>query len=1157
MDRGWTPEVESGGSVRRSAGLLAYAFALLATGAAFGLRVALAALLGPPYLLFYPAVMLVALLFGFGPGLLATATSAVLSAWSLLPSRPDPWRMSGRDALGLAVFVAMGVLVSAVAARYRLARRTISGLERERALDEAERLARAREAEAVNRYQLLAANTREVILFVRPRDGRVLEANAAATAAYGYTAEELRGLTVHQLRAPETRDAASEQLGEADRVGLRFETIHRRKDGTTFPVEVSSQGATIGGTRLVLSVIRDISDRRRAETALRESEERLRLFVEHAPAAVAMFDRDMRYLAVSRRYLDDYRLKQRSLVGRSHYDVFPEIPERWREIHRRCLAGAVERCEEDPFPRADGTTDWVRWEIRPWHDARGRIGGIILFSEIVTDRKLAVERLAGERERLAVTLRSIGDAVIATDADARVTLLNPVAERLVGWAAEEAVGRPLEEIFRIVDEDSGAPAQSPVERVLREGIAVGLANHAALVARDRTSRPIADSGAPIRGADGALTGVVLVFRDQTEERRAERALRESEARYRGIFEQAAVAVALVESRTGRFLQANARLCELLGYGREELLARTWQEVTHPDDVGVDRAGVARMQASGEPYRREKRYLRKDGTVVWASLNVSPVRLLGEESGMQVAVLVDLSDRKQAEEALSRSEGRFQALIEKASDIIVVLDAEMRITFWSPSATEQLGFTPEDVLGRKGSELVHPDDREEAREIFRALVSTPGATARFVRRQLHKDGSFRLVEVIGRNLLHDPVVRGIVANLRDVTEQRRLTEQVQQAQKLESIGRLAGGVAHDFNNLLTVILSCADSLREGLGQRDAQRLEDVDQIRAAGERARDLTRQLLAFARKQVIAPVPLDLNAVVEGSEKMLGRLLGEDVALAVRAAPDLWLARCDLGQMEQVLVNLAVNARDAMPRGGTLVLETGNVRVGEDRLPADRDVPPGEYVRLAVEDSGLGMSEEVKSHLFEPFFTTKPTGQGTGLGLATVYGIVTQSGGRIRVESAPGQGTRFEILLPRTLEAGVAPAPRASPAPVAPGGTEAVLVVEDDPQVREVTVRALEAGGYRVVVADHAHQALELPPGDLSRLRLLVTDVVMPGLDGHALAAELRRQHPGLRVLYVSGYTRDVVAQRGVRDSGVGFLAKPFTGAALLEKVRAILDQG
>jgi PAS domain S-box-containing protein len=514
----------------------------------------------------------------------------------------------------------------------------------------------------------------------------------------------------------------------------------------------------------------------------------------------------------------------------------------------------------------------------------------------------------------------------------------------------------------------------------------------------------------------------------------------------------------------------------------------------------------------------------------------------------------LARERSAHERLARSEALLRAVSDAIPDPVFLKDRESRWLFANPAVARVLGRSAEELVGRTDREIYSDAEIADAlMEADRRVLLSGRAEVLEERIQTASGyGVYLTTKAPYRDV--DGAIVGVIGNARDITqrksaeealqEQVALKEQVRQAQKLESIGRLAGGVAHDFNNLLTVILGCAEALRGDAARGVPADHGVVDELRTAGDRARELTRQLLAFARKQVIAPVPLDLNGVVGASEKLLRRVLGEDVELAVRLDPGLHPIRGDAGQLEQVILNLAVNARAAMPRGGTLAIETRNgLRDGEER------------VCLTVRDSGTGMTPEVKAHLFEPFFTTKPAGEGTGLGLATVYGIVKQSDGHIDVHSEPGRGTTFELWFPRTAELPAPAAPLPAPAIAAPRGSERILVVEDDPQVREVTVRALRAAGHPVLVAPGAREALALEPRELAGLDLLVTDVVMPGVDGRAVADELRRRRPDLRVLYVSGYTEDAVVARGVLGTGLAFLAKPFTPSALVARVRAVLD--
>jgi two-component system, cell cycle sensor histidine kinase and response regulator CckA len=635
----------------------------------------------------------------------------------------------------------------------------------------------------------------------------------------------------------------------------------------------------------------------------------------------------------------------------------------------------------------------------------------------------------------------------------------------------------------------------------------------------------------------------------------EAALQDSESRYEALFASSLDAI-LVTADGGQIVTANPAARALFGMSEDDFRQAGRAALVDPADTRL--AAIAEQQPGAASVCAKLRWMRKDGTRFEGEFSSIPIG-----NGRTFDIIRDVTDRKRAEEALRAferesalraGEAKFRALIEESLDIILVLDADRTVRFWSPGATAALGFAEAEVLGRP-FDLVHREDKLDATRALRRVLSAPAATARVTCRFRHKDGSWRVVESVVRNLLHDPAVQGVVVNSRDVTEQRLLEEHSWQAQKLESIGRLAGGVAHDFNNLLVVILSCSDALKLDLEAGLRANPEDIEHIRLAGERARDLTRQLLAFARKQLIAPVPLDLGDVVRSSEKLLRRVLGEDVELAVRVEPHLWSIVCDAGQIEQVLLNLAINSRDAMPRGGVLTIESRNAEIGPAEAAQWPDLRPGEWVHLRVRDTGTGMSPRALAHVFEPFFTTKERGKGTGLGLAMVHGIVTQSGGRIRVSSEPGQGTTFDICFPRSLQGTVSHgAP--TPAPAArSAGTETVFVVEDDAQVREVTVRSLRAAGYRVLAAGNGREAFDVAARHQDGVALLVTDVIMPELDGRAVADGLRARYPDLRVLFVSGYTDDAIARHGVLESGVELLPKPFTPTSLLRRVRAVLD--
>ncbi|HWQ15082.1 MAG TPA: PAS domain S-box protein, partial [Roseiflexaceae bacterium] len=510
----------------------------------------------------------------------------------------------------------------------------------------------------------------------------------------------------------------------------------------------------------------------------------------------------------------------------------------------------------------------------------------------------------------------------------------------------------------------------------------------------------------------------------------------------------------------------------------------------------------------------------------------------------------IGELERSEAALRESEERYRLITDHASDLIAVFDADGRFVYASPAHRRLLGHEPADLLGVRGLDLVHPDDLEAIARATEELRARGEARSTF--RYAHADGSWRWLEAsaVQRSREGAPYV---VSVARDVTERRRLEAQLLHAQRMESIGRLAGGVAHDFNNLLTAITGYSELALADLPPHHPVAAE-LAEIQRAAERATRLTRQLLAFGRRQIMEPRTLNLNDLILETDRLLRRLIGEHIELATLPAPDLWLVRADPGQIEQVLINLAVNARDAMPAGGKLTVETQNVVLDDAYARRHAGVVPGPYVMLAVSDTGAGMPPEVLAHAFEPFFTTKEAGRGTGLGLATCYGIVKQHSGNIWVYSEAGRGATFKIYLPRADTAAAELALAAEPA-LAPGGSETVLLVEDEPAVRELAARVLRAHGYTVLEAAHGDEALRVAAAYDGHIHLLLTDIVMPQLGGTALAAQLLGSYPHMRVLYMSGYTDRAMWRSGELEAGAALLQKPFTPTALARKVRDVLD--
>ena len=567
----------------------------------------------------------------------------------------------------------------------------------------------------------------------------------------------------------------------------------------------------------------------------------------------------------------------------------------------------------------------------------------------------------------------------------------------------------------------------------------------------------------------------------------------------------------------------------------------------PDSQGLDTFVRARRGAPNEPI------------VVISGLDDEQLALEAVRSGAQdylvkgriegqllARVLRYAIERKRAEEALRASEAYHRTILENIGDAVFIADSHGRYLDVNPRACELTGYAREELLQLTVSDTYPAPDRDAA--TLRVVAVGSGRATVTERSLLRKDGTVIVVESNARRL---PDGR-LLGAVRDITERKRLEEQLRQAQKMEAVGRLAGGVAHDFNNVLTAIFGYADLMAEEVPPSSAAR-QDLDEIRKAAQRATALTGQLLAFSRQQVLAPVVLSMNDLVGDVDKMLRRLLGEDVDLRVSLASNAGNVRADPGQLQQVIMNLVVNARDAMPTGGKLLIETADAELTEQYAELHQPVIPGQYVMLAVSDTGVGMDAQTRARIFEPFFTTKEKSKGTGLGLSTVYGIVKQSGGYIWVYSEAGHGTTFKVYLPR-VDAPVEPQAPAREA-VTVTGTETILVAEDDETLRPLAKGLLEKLGYTVLEAENAEQALGVAGAHAGPIHLLVADVVMPGASGRELARRLAQSRPETRVLYVSGYTDDAIVHHGMLEPGLNFLQKPFTPAALARKVREVLD--
>lgn len=790
---------------------------------------------------------------------------------------------------------------------------------------------------------------------------------------------------------------------------------------------------------------------------------------------------------------------------------------------------------------------WDGWMTQPFIEEAFLVG---LISAMAMAVIRVYQDLCHSQRRLAMTLDAMGEGMILTDTQGRVVNMNPAAEEMTGWTLQQGRNEPVEKVYHVVEAGSGKPIDNLLAAVLEHGQQRPAANETILLARQGHRRHILQSIEPVRTAEGELAGVVVVFRDVSQKLQAEQALRLSEHRFRSFVENANDIVYSL-TPTGEFTYVSPNWQEMLGEPPDRPLGRNFAEYVHPDDIALCQAFLGDIVTNDTSRRGvEYRVRHADGHFVWHSSNGAPLRDPQGQVVSYVGIARDITEQKQTAQALQHKE----QFLRQVGDLARVggweYDPAGETVRWhettcaifetestSLSRIEALGFYPEPCRSRVAERIARavrfgePFDMEE---------------------EIHTEkGNRRWVRAIGvPEMVNGQCVR-LYGAIQDITEHHEMELQLRQSQKLEAIGQLAGGVAHDFNNLLTPIIGYAELIEESLDQPEVL-AEGVQEIGQAAARARDLVGQLLAFGRKQILRTRVISLGEIVRANENMLRRLIREDIHLGFDLAGRGDFVRVDPSQIVQVLMNLIVNAIDAMPEGGRLDIATLRRSLYQADLAAQPDARAGDYVVLSVCDTGLGMTEEVRQQVFEPFFTTKKENEGTGLGLSMVYGIIRQHGGWIQVHSKPGQGSRFEIFLPAEDETAAQPD---RPSRARTAGQEKLLLVEDDPAVLSFVESALSRLGYEVVSTSEPSQAVEIVRDQGQSIDLMITDVVMPGMTGAVLAERVSEIRPDLKVMFVSGYTHDVVAHHGVLTDGIGFLQKPFSPSELGQKIRQILD--
>jgi two-component system, cell cycle sensor histidine kinase and response regulator CckA len=721
---------------------------------------------------------------------------------------------------------------------------------------------------------------------------------------------------------------------------------------------------------------------------------------------------------------------------------------------------------------------------------------------------------------------------------------------------DKALHRLREEHFDVVMLDLSLPDAEGLDTLVRMHTSAPSVPIVVLTGLDDEALAVraVREGAQDYLVKGQVTSQLLIraMRYATERKRAVEALQRSEEYFRSLIENALDIITVIDAG-GTIRYGSPSLKRVLGYEPQELIQQQFATLIHPDDQASVGEMLAPAQTNGVGARSlEFRIRHRNGT--WRVLEaIGKLFNLDSASPSYVLNSRDITERKRDEEALRQANETLAAVIETSPLAIYTVDLKGSVTSWNTAAEKMYGYTQGEVMHRFLPILLAEDVPEFLEQLAETAKGRSYAGLEAKRRR--KDDSIFDISVWSAPLRDGTgAVRGSVIMAADITDRKRLEEQFQQAQKMEAVGRLAGGVAHDFNNLLTVITGYCQMLLDRLEPSDLA-YEDMQQVLRAADRATTLTKQLLAFSRKQIVQPKVIDLHALLREMDHILKRLVGEDIELHIEASAGLGKVRVDPGQLEQVIINLAVNSRDAMPKGGKLIIEMRNVEIDEKFVARHLAVDPGPYVLLAVTDTGAGIPPEVQQHLFEPFFTTKEKGRGTGLGLSTSYGIVKQNRGEILVYSEVGIGTTFKIYLPRVNEPADVDRTQAPEAPVR-RGTETILIVEDEEGVRRVLLEMLSQQGYRVLVASSGPEAIALCDKEQGTIDLLITDVIMPKMSGRELADNLRACRAGLKVLFVSGYTDSAIVHHGILEEGTVFLQKPFTPEQIAGKVRHVLDE-
>ncbi len=978
--------------------------------------------------------------------------------------------------------------------------------------------------------------------------GDIIDVNLSYCQMVKYSRNELLQMNIRELDVKFTLKDFDHQIKQMiKREYDRFETRHKGKDGTIIDLEVSSIIIPREKEQLIAAFIRDITTSRRAEEALRVSEERFRLTFTTSPDSININRMsDGMYVDINEGFSNSMGYARDEVIGKSSLElnIWENAQDRKQLVKMLQEKGSVDNFEAE-FRTKDG-----KLKTGLMSASTINLNGethIISVTRDITDRKQSKIALEESERMLGTLIANMPGMAYRCLSDKNWTMefVSEGSIELTGYKPEDLVRNKVISFGEVIHPEDRQKVWKTVQSALKKRKPFLLEYRIRTAANEE--KWVWEKGSGIFSNDKKLLALEGFITDITTRKLMEGALQQSEEKYRQLVENLNDAVYSVDIH-GIITYISPIIYQMAGYAAEEVIGVPFLNFIHPDDRSEI---AARFKSMSETILEpaEYRLLMKDGQFCFVR---SSNRHLFE-NGVLIGIsgtLTDISARKRAEEEIRK----LSQAVEQSPASVVITDLEGNLEYVNQKFSEVTGYSFEEVKGMNPRILNSGETpRQQYKELWETITSG-----------LVWNGQFHNKKKNGELFWEDAMISPIFNNKNkithylgikeDITEKKELEEQFRQSQKMEAIGQLAGGVAHDFNNLLTVINGYTELVLTRLDRLDPS-FDQVQQIKQAGHRASTLTRQLLAFSRRQILQPKVLDANHLLQNMEKMLHRVIGENIDLITIYFKNLGKINADPGQIEQVILNLVVNARDAMPSGGKLTVETMNVRLTDEFVRRHKGATTGWFVMLAVTDTGSGMDEETQSRIFEPFYTTKGIGKGTGLGLSTVYGIVKQSGGSIWVYSEPGAGTSIKVYIP-LIEESIHDEADSEPLTRTAGGTETILIVEDDDAVRKLASISLQMYGYNIITAKDGDEALARMETYTKDIQLLLTDVIMPNISGRELARQLSQGRPNLKLLFMSGYTDHSIVEHGILNEKTNFIQKPFSPEFLARKVREILDR-